>query len=71
MLTKFMWKFATDQPIFISSKSTMKAPEQCVKYVQSYQYRHRNNANDVIVFILNFEQISQIAPVPPLFTLNK
>ena len=38
----------------------METPEQCVKYDQSPD-----------VFIVNFEQISDIVLVFPLLTLNK
>ena len=37
---------AATQSAFICSKSIMETPEQCVKPVQSEQYRHRNDVQD-------------------------
>ena len=47
------------QPAFTCSKSTMEAPEQCVKWCSFG------------VFIVNFEQILRITLVPLLLTFNK
>ena len=49
------------QQAFNYSKSTMETREQYVKSVQSRS----------VVFTVNFEQISYIALVFPLLTLNK
>ena len=39
-------------------KINFETPEQCVKYVQSKQWRHQNNFNvRIVVCIVNFEQI--------------
>ena len=56
---------------FFCSNSTMEAPEQCVKSVQSWQWRHQNDIRRRSgVFIVNFEQISHIALVLPLSTFG-
>ena len=44
----------------------METPEQCLWFVQSYVRDIRSG-----VFIVNFEQISNIVLVFPLLTLNK
>ena len=56
------------QPLFTYSKSTMETPEQCVKSVQSWQYRYRRCRPGV--FIINSEQISLSILGFPLLTLN-
>ena len=55
----------------------MDRPKQCVKSVQSWNWRLQNDVNDVRqwslsgIFIVNFKQIPQIAQVLPSLTLNK
>ena len=40
------------QSAFISSKLTIETLEQGVKYDQSKQYRHQNDASDVVLVSL-------------------
>ena len=68
---------AVSQQAFTYSKSTIEMPRKSVKSVQSQHNLHSFvcwGTMAVIrsgVFIVNFEQISQIVLVFPLFTLNK
>ena len=48
----------------------LKIPEQDVKSVQKCKQRHENDVNEN-VFIVHFEQISRIAVMFLLLTLNK
>lgn len=50
------------------SKSTIKTPEKCEKYVQNQQGRQRRRSS---VFMANFVQISHIALLCPLLTFNR
>ena len=52
-----------DKQSFTCSKTTMETREQCVKAVQSLQYRHQNDVTDVAVMSLKvhkcrFENLS-------------
>ena len=57
------WLYAyTPQPAFTCSKLTLETLEQGVKYVQSQQERHQNDAwRRSGAFIVNFEHISHLS----------
>ena len=61
------------QTTFTCSKSTMLTPEQCVKYVQSKQYRETGTTSLTsfwFLYCFYFEHISRIVLVFPLLTLS-
>ena len=49
---KALLQYLSPQPAFTFSMSTMKIPEQWVKSVQSPQWRHQNDGNDVVLVFL-------------------
>ena len=63
VLTWWFLTFCQTQPVFTCSKLTIETLEQRVKYVQR---RWRRSG----MFIVNFEQISHLALVFLLLTLN-
>ena len=63
--------YETTQSAFTCSTLTIKTLEQGVKYVQSSQKRHRNDAwRRSGVFIVNVEHILHLVLVFLLLTLN-
>ena len=50
----YIKKYIHTYPAFTCSKSTMQTPEQCVKFVQSKQYRPQNDVTDVVLVSLLF-----------------
>ena len=73
MIPKFMFLYwwilllTFTQPTITRSKIPLETLEQGVKYVQSQQQRHQN---DAIGFIVNIEHISHLVLVFLLVTLN-
>ena len=45
-------KYDTTHSTFTCSTSTMKTPGQCVKYVQSWHQRQKDDANEAVLLSL-------------------